>query len=236
MSARSRSTRPSAPWPSTPRTCGPISWRRWPTGWPPTSTPTAGSPRKTAPASAASSGAAASAPDGMSVGKLVATPELRAKIDALLAKTAAPEPDDLRSHSQRQHDALAELVGARLGDPKLGQHNGLPVTVIVTTTLQDLQAGAGHAVTAGGTLIPITDLIRMATPRLPLPGGVRRGERTITVARPIEALSLGRSTNHVAGQNTVATPHPDAPSTATTARSTTPPRIGNTAAPPTSTT
>jgi hypothetical protein len=36
--------------------------------------------------------------------------------------------------------------------------------VIVTTTLQDLQAGAGHAVTAGGTLIPMTDLIRMATP------------------------------------------------------------------------
>lgn len=102
--------------------------------------------------------------DGMSVGRLVATPELRAEMDALFAKTAAPQPDDLRSHGQRQHDALAELVRARLGDPKLGKHKGLPVTVIVTTTLQDLQAGAGHAVTAGGTLIPITDLIRMATP------------------------------------------------------------------------
>jgi hypothetical protein len=103
-------------------------------------------------------------PDGMSVGKLVADPELRAMLDAWLAKFAAPEPDDLRSHSQRQHDALADLVRGRLGDPKLGQHNGLPVTVIVSTTLQDLQAGAGHAVTAGGTLLPITDLIRMATP------------------------------------------------------------------------
>ena len=102
--------------------------------------------------------------DGMSVGKLVATPELRAQMDALFAKTASLEPDDLRSHSQRQHDALADLVRRRLGDPNLGQHNGLPVTVIVTTTLQELQAGAGHAVTAGGTLIPITDLIRMATP------------------------------------------------------------------------
>ncbi|NTY62745.1 HNH endonuclease signature motif containing protein [Mycolicibacterium sphagni] len=103
-------------------------------------------------------------PDGMSVGKLIATPELRAMLDAWLAKFATPQPDDLRSHSQRQHDALAELVRGRLGDPKLGQHNGLPVTMIVTTTLQELQAGAGHAVTAGGTLIPITDLIRMATP------------------------------------------------------------------------
>jgi hypothetical protein len=103
-------------------------------------------------------------PDGMSVGKLVADPELRAMLDAWLAKFAAPEPDDLRSHAQRQHDALAELVRGRLGDPKLGQHNGLPVTMIVTTTLQDLQKGAGHAVTAGGTLIPITDLIRMNAP------------------------------------------------------------------------
>ncbi|GAY18500.1 HNH endonuclease signature motif containing protein [Mycobacterium sp. shizuoka-1] len=101
-------------------------------------------------------------PDGMSVGKLVADPQLRAMLDAWMAKSAAPEPDDLRSHAQRQHDALADLVRSRLGDPRLGQHNGLPVTVIVSTTLQELQAGAGHAVTAGGTLIPISDLIGMS--------------------------------------------------------------------------
>ncbi|WP_179473164.1 HNH endonuclease signature motif containing protein [Mycolicibacterium vinylchloridicum] len=103
-------------------------------------------------------------PDGMSEGKLVATPQLRAELDAVFAKLAAAGPDDLRSHAQRQHDALARLVRERLGDPKLGQHNGLPVTMIVTTTLQDLQAGAGQAVTAGGTLIPISDLIRMNAP------------------------------------------------------------------------
>ena len=109
--------------------------------------------------------------DGMSVGKLTATPELRSMLDAWLAKFAAPgmcHPDgedaerDARGHGQRQHDALAELVRGQLGDPKLGRHNGLPVTVIVTTTLQDLQAQAGHAVTAGGTLVPIPDVIRMA--------------------------------------------------------------------------
>ncbi|WP_167101867.1 HNH endonuclease signature motif containing protein [Mycobacterium sp. DL592] len=110
-------------------------------------------------------------PDGMSVGRLTATPELRAMFDALFAKLAAPgmcTPDDAgrdaRGHGQRQHDALAELARRHLGDPTLGQHNGLPVTVIATATLQDLQAGAGHAVTAGGTLLPITDLIRMAVP------------------------------------------------------------------------
>jgi hypothetical protein len=34
--------------------------------------------------------------------------------------------------------------------------------VIVSTTLDQLQAGAGHAVTAGGSLLPVPDLIRMA--------------------------------------------------------------------------
>jgi hypothetical protein len=82
--------------------------------------------------------------DGMSVGKLTATPELRAMLDAWLAKFAAPgmcNPDgddaerDVRGHGQRQHDALAELVRGQLGDPKLGRHNGLPVTVMVVSIM-----------------------------------------------------------------------------------------------------
>jgi hypothetical protein len=121
-------------------------------------------------------------PDGMSVGRLVATPQLRAEIDAWLAKFAAPgmcNPDDQsptvtgdpsqdvidrdsRSNAQRQHDALGALVRRQLGDPKLGRHNGLPVTVIATATLEQLQSRTGHSVTASGTLLPISDLIKMA--------------------------------------------------------------------------
>jgi hypothetical protein len=121
--------------------------------------------------------------DGMSVGKLIASPELRANLDAWLARFAAPgmcNPDDqtscvsgeptdevagsdLRSPAQRQHDALNALVRGQLGDPKLGLHNGLPVTVIVSTTLQELTSGAGRAVTGGGTLLPMRDVIRMAS-------------------------------------------------------------------------
>jgi hypothetical protein len=114
--------------------------------------------------------------DGMSIGKLVASPELRANLDAWLARFAAPgacNPDnenscaadepDTRSHAQRQHDALNALVRGQLGDPKLGRHNGLPVTVIVSTTLQELSAAAGRAVTGGGTVLPMRDLIRMAS-------------------------------------------------------------------------
>ncbi|WP_431231735.1 HNH endonuclease signature motif containing protein [Mycolicibacterium psychrotolerans] len=118
--------------------------------------------------------------DGMSVGRLVADPQLRSMLDAWFTKFAAPgvcnpadqtptltpsdevADRDRRSHGQRQHDALTALVRGQLGDPKLGQHNGLPVTVIASATLQDLQAKTGHAVTATGTLLPIPDLIRMA--------------------------------------------------------------------------
>ena len=119
----------------------------------------------------------------MREGKLVADPELQAEMEPWFAKFAAPgmcnpadenptvagEPTDeaaahdSRSHAQRQHDALKALVRGRLGDPKLGQHNGLPITVIATATVQDLQNKTGYAVTAGGTLLPIPDLIRMAS-------------------------------------------------------------------------
>ena len=121
--------------------------------------------------------------DGMSEGRLIATPELRATIDALFAKFAAPgmcnpadetpavndepTPDavdsDLRTHSQRQHDALCALLRSQLGNPKIGQHNGLPVTVIATATVEQLCTGAGYAVTGGGSLLPMSDLIRMAS-------------------------------------------------------------------------
>ena len=121
-------------------------------------------------------------PDGMSIGKLVATPELRALLDAWLAKFAAPGmcnpaderpatagspgPEvvdrDARGHGQRQHDALAFLVRGRLGDPRLGKHRGLPVTVIATATVDQLCSAAGYAVTGSGSLLPMRDLIRMA--------------------------------------------------------------------------
>jgi hypothetical protein len=121
--------------------------------------------------------------DGMSLGKLVASPELRANLDAWLARFAAPgmcNPDDetpcvtgrpgdefasrdRRTPAQRQHDALNALVRGQLGDPKLGQHNGLPVAVVASTTLKELCAAAGRAVTGGGTVLPMRDLIRMAS-------------------------------------------------------------------------
>ncbi len=45
---------------------------------------------------------------------------------------------------------------------ELGQHNGLPTSIIIRTTLQDLESRAGVGVSGGGTVIPISDVIRMA--------------------------------------------------------------------------
>jgi hypothetical protein len=101
----------------------------------------------------------------------------------VLAKLAAPgmcnpddehptvdgEPDaaavqkDQRTQSQRNHDALLAMGRALLCSGRLGQLNGLPVTVIVSATLQELESGAGQAVTGGGSLLPMRDLIRMAS-------------------------------------------------------------------------
>ncbi len=45
----------------------------------------------------------------------------------------------------------------------LGQHNGLPATIIVSTTLAELESASGHALTGGGTLLPMHDVIRLAS-------------------------------------------------------------------------
>ncbi|MBV9350388.1 MAG: HNH endonuclease, partial [Mycobacterium sp.] len=121
--------------------------------------------------------------DGMSPINGYLTPEARAGWDAVLAKLAAPgmcNPDDpapcvngtpsqqaiehdTRSAGQRNHDALAALTRAGLASGDLGQHNGLPATIIVSTTLKELEAGCGKAITGGGILLPMTDVIRLAS-------------------------------------------------------------------------
>ena len=45
---------------------------------------------------------------------------------------------------------------------QLGSHNGLPVTMVISTTLAELESGKGHAVTGGGSLLPMSEVIRQA--------------------------------------------------------------------------
>jgi hypothetical protein len=120
--------------------------------------------------------------DGMSPINGYLTPEARATFDAVLAKLAAPgmcNPEDeapcvdgappeqvagsdTRTCAQRNHDALNAGLRGLLSSGDLGQHNGLPASIIVTTTLRELEAAAGRGLTAGGTLLPMSDVIRLA--------------------------------------------------------------------------
>ena len=122
-------------------------------------------------------------PDGMTPFSGLLDPEGRATFDAVLAKWAAPgmcNPEDqapcvdgdpstdqvqtdTRSQSQRNHDALKAIGRSVLASGELGKHNGLPATIIVSTTLQELESGAGLAVTGGGSLLPMRDVIRLAS-------------------------------------------------------------------------
>ncbi len=59
------------------------------------------------------------------------------------APTQAQIDADTRNLGQRQHDAFTAIGRSALSSGELGHHDGLPVTVMVTTTLQDLDAAAG---------------------------------------------------------------------------------------------
>ncbi|OBI39225.1 13E12 repeat family protein, partial [Mycobacterium colombiense] len=120
--------------------------------------------------------------DGMSRLSGWLTPEARASWEAVLAKLAAPgmaNPDDdtpvvdgapseeamhrdTRSAAQRNHDGLNAALRAILASGELGQHNGLPASIVVTTTLAELESTTGKGLTGGGTLLPMSDVIRLA--------------------------------------------------------------------------
>ncbi len=128
--------------------------------------------------------------DGMSPITGYLDPLARATIEAVFAKLAAPgmaNPDDdkpvidgqpteeqirrdIRTPAQRHHDALTAMGRAMLASGALGQHHGLPAMIIITTTLAELEAAVrlrpgptGYALTAAGTLIPMRDVVRLAS-------------------------------------------------------------------------
>jgi hypothetical protein len=60
------------------------------------------------------------------------------------------------------NDGANAALRAMLASGQLGQHNGLPASIIVTTTLEELEAAAGKGLTGGGTMLPMSDVIRLA--------------------------------------------------------------------------
>ncbi|OWM12245.1 hypothetical protein B7435_00970 [Mycolicibacterium peregrinum] len=94
---------------------------------------------------------------------------LEAPADPPQTDLAAPQAQqaaadrDTRTQAQRNHDALKVALRELLMSKRLGRHAGLPVTVVVSTTLAELEAGAGIAVTGAGIRMPMKDLIRLAS-------------------------------------------------------------------------
>lgn len=125
--------------------------------------------------------------DGMSKLTGYLDPLLRATLEAVLAKLAAPGMNnpadqqpvtggsapqesidaDTRTRAQRNHDGLQAGLQALLASGELGTHNGLPASVIVTTTLAELHAAAGYAYTGGGSTLPLPELIALAASTRP---------------------------------------------------------------------
>lgn len=122
--------------------------------------------------------------DGMSRLSGWLDPETRAYLEAITAAVrpgrhlpdtgdACPDQRDTRTQPQRCHDGLKLALRQALLSGGLGVHRGVPVTVIATTTLAELQAAtrAAHdpsipmpapARTGSGARLPMRDLIRMA--------------------------------------------------------------------------
>jgi hypothetical protein len=123
-------------------------------------------------------------PDGMSRLQGLLDPQARAYFEAIEAAVRPgrhqpdnadqqPEARDTRTPAQRGHDALKLAMQTAIASGDMGAHRGHPVTVIVTTTLAELNHAA-HAVadpsvpmpaparTGGGSRLPMTDLIQMA--------------------------------------------------------------------------
>ena len=126
-------------------------------------------------------------PDGMSRLSGWLDPEARAYVEAVQAAVrpgrhqpegSEPGCRDERSSPQRLHDAIKVGLKAGVSSGQLGQHRGTPVTVIVTTTLAELNQAADAvndptvpmpvgARTGGGSRLPMRDLIRMASDAIP---------------------------------------------------------------------
>ncbi|WP_072681203.1 HNH endonuclease signature motif containing protein [Rhodococcoides corynebacterioides] len=87
--------------------------------------------------------------------------EIGAEAETVAA--AAERVRDPRTAAQRDYDAVFTAITRTLARRDLGTtHRGLPISLILTTTVADLAARAGLALTAGGTALPIADLLTLA--------------------------------------------------------------------------
>ncbi|MDG3016132.1 HNH endonuclease signature motif containing protein [Speluncibacter jeojiensis] len=168
-------------------------------------------------------------------------PELRALLDPVLAKLARPgmnNPDDPespsgdadsptldraalaqaaardgRTPSQRNHDAMKVALQSLLSSGALGSHRGLPVTAIITMTLQQLEVASGVVTTASGGIIPIKDALLMAENAHPVLVLFDHNGRPLHLGRSRRLASADQRLALIAASRGCTRPGCDAPAT-----------------------
>jgi Domain of unknown function (DUF222) len=160
-------------------------------------------------------------PDGLIPIDGLLTPEAWAALEPILEKNAAPgmcnpaedspcvdgqpteeqKRSDTRSAGRRNHDALMAACRQILTSMPVGTINGFPATIIITVDLKDLEKSLGHGITAGGTLIPMSDVLKIAAHSRPwlaifddkgVPLHLGRARRTASMAQRIMLLAKHR--------------------------------------------
>ncbi|MEC3958721.1 DUF222 domain-containing protein [Nocardia sp. CDC153] len=102
--------------------------------------------------------------------------------------------------------AAAGAAAAKAGKPvKLGMHRGLPVEVVVTMSLADLEKGAGVATTASGGHLSINEALKLAKGSRPvlavldkdeIPLYLAHGERLASSGQRLALIARDRGCTH----------------------------------------
>jgi hypothetical protein len=104
-------------------------------------------------------------------------------------------PDD-RTAGQRRHDAMVEAARRLLRSGQLPDAGGVPVTILVTTSLTELMTRTGVAMTASGCALTIPQLLTVACEAQVVPvifndaGGILAFGRTRRLASVGQRLAL----------------------------------------------
>ncbi|MDG3015094.1 HNH endonuclease signature motif containing protein [Speluncibacter jeojiensis] len=132
-----------------------------------------------------------------------------------------PDPDrtalahaaarDTRTVGQRNHDAVKAGLRLLAGSGALGNHRGLPATVIITMTLQQLEEATGVATTAGGGLLPIRDALGMAEHAHPVLALFDHNGRPLHLGRTRRLASADQRLALIAASRGCTRPGCDAP-------------------------
>jgi hypothetical protein len=125
---------------------------------------------------------------------------------------AAAERDD-RSQDQRNHDAFHRVMEHAVGSGSVGQHRGRAAQVVVTMTLDQLEAEAGVATTASGGTLPVRDALALAGTRHKFLALLDNAHRPLFLGREARLASADQRIALFAAERGCSRPGCDQPAT-----------------------